>query len=67
MEADERVNTLFESAVLHLRRGLEQLCQSFVSARGKNRDALIDRAIHNILTDTMRQKLLLEERGGGGQ
>ena len=64
MEADERVNALFESAVVHLRRGLQNLCQAFVKARGAGRTRLVDRAVREILHGAARQQSLLEEEGG---
>ena len=65
MEADERVNALFESAVVQLRRGLQNLCQAFVKARGAGRIRLIDRAVRDILRGAAWQQSLLEQGGGG--
>ncbi len=59
MEREETFATLFEIATLELRRGLEHLCTAFVSARGKTRARLIDRAIKGIIQGTMTQASLL--------
>jgi len=63
MEADERVNSLFERAVVELRQGLQHLCESFVRARGKGRSRLIDRAVRDILHGAAHQQSLLENEG----
>lgn len=59
-----RLDNLFDLAVRELRRGLQDLCQAFIKARGKGRDRLIDRAVRDILHGAARQQSLLEQGGG---
>lgn len=70
LEEETKINSLFEAAVLELRRGLENLCQAFVSCRGKRRQALIDHAVREILHIAMHQGALydlgaLQDPGAG--
>jgi hypothetical protein len=65
LEADTRVDTLFQTAVVQLRMGLENLCGAYLKSRGRNRALLVDRAVRDILHGTMRQVSLLEKEGGG--
>jgi predicted transcriptional regulator len=58
-EADLKAASLFESSVMHLRRGLEQLCRAYVSVRGKTRERLIARALRDIVHGVMRQESFL--------
>ena len=64
MEADAQVNSLFESAVRELQRGLQHLCLAFTKARGVTRQHLIYGAVRGILRGTHIQKSLLEKKGG---
>jgi hypothetical protein len=63
LEADARVDTLFQTAVVHLRVGLQNLCTAYLKARGTHRALLIDRAVRQILNGTLQQMTLL----GGGE
>jgi hypothetical protein len=65
LEHDAQVQTLFELAVADLRRGLLRLCEGFITARGRTRARLIDRAVREILHGSARQQSLLEGEGGG--
>jgi hypothetical protein len=64
LEADAQAQALFELAVQDLRRGLLNLCESFIKARGKTRARLVDQAVKGILTGCIVQ-VDLWERGGG--
>ena len=64
LERQAMVERLFEQAVWALRRGLLDLCDAFVRARGKGRSRLIDRAVREILHGAARQQGLWEGEGG---
>lgn len=64
MEHEVQIKDLFDLAEGELRKGLQHLCQVYVSVRGKSRARLIDRALREILHSTMQQASLLENGEG---
>jgi DNA-binding transcriptional MerR regulator len=63
LQNETQVEDLFFLAVQQLRQGLQNLCVAFTKARGKHRQALVDRAVRGILYDAKVQVSLLQGEG----